>query len=230
MAFKKAFLVIATLAILCGFASAQLQGTLTYSNECQGIANATALPAANYIDSKNQLHNGLCPFLPLPPAFGGQPALVSTVNQTTVIIPPSVVQQMNNTTGFVTLVNPPGSGKMIIVDSIYVNLQFPASGGVAYATGTGSFNLFFFGGDTPIGVVFTSAQIKSSLSIVQFTPSPAFAYTFLTGPSDANGALLMGSSTGVLYTAGNSNIVVTTNFHIIQACAVPTASNGACVN
>lgn len=129
----------------------------------------------------------------------------------TVITPAQIYALGTNPAVGPQVIPPPGSGNTIVVDSVYVNLQYA---GTPYALGTGSMVLSFFGGDTVASNIFSASDIKQSQSVLRFTQPAGGAYYFLN-PWDTNVPVFLSLTTNTHFAAGNSNIVVTINYHII---------------
>jgi hypothetical protein len=145
-----------------------------------------------------------------------------------IVLTPAIITAMDNSSNPGTFVQVaptgvpqnstgPGVGKAVIVVECEANLQFPVSGGVAYATGTGDLLLatvFGFG-----IVLIGTADIKTGHSSFS-KPNPLAMYPSGTdarnGLGPNNSPIVINMSTAVRYTAGNSNIVVTLRYRIID--------------
>ena len=152
------------------------------------------------------------------------PQLFRPLDDTQVVvvtITPTQFKAMDGTTGTSPIIVPAqGPGKAIIPVYTEINMQFPSSGGVAYATGNGSTLLGYDGGGGNITSVFnlglTTAMIKLSASQYGSSLQGYQATTVVLATSVINKPLYFTVGLGsVKYVNGNSPFVITCRYRVI---------------
>lgn len=139
-----------------------------------------------------------------------------------VITPAQFLAFDGNTPTSQIVVPAPGLSKLIEVLSYSVNMQFPPSGGIAYATGT---QPLILGADaTGVVAAYWATMLPSASPGIKAAASSyqsgfiAFAAGGNPVPNFVNRALLVNILFGgASYTAGNSPFVLTVRYRIIDA-------------
>jgi hypothetical protein len=132
------------------------------------------------------------------------------------VLTPAQFLTLDNTFGNAITLIPGLPGNIIELLSISVNLQFPAVGGVAYATGTGNLQFAYNTGAALLVIASTigTANIKSGSSIYNFNEQAGSG-------GDLNVSVFSGTpvvvavSTAVKYTAGNSGFIITLRYRYV---------------
>lgn len=137
--------------------------------------------------------------------------------QTSMTLTPAQIQAMTNTSATaVTLIAAPGLGKIIIVDSVVVDLEFATT---AYATGTADLEISYESGSTLTALqdVLSAAHLKSAATSNLTVTRPTLDGS-QTLANEINAAVVIGlASTTTQYTAGDSPVVVTIVYRVLSA-------------
>lgn len=143
---------------------------------------------------------------------------IDAVQVAVLTITPAQLKLMDTLTGdSVTIVPAPGVKQLVEVIDFDVNMQFPVSGGVAYATGTGNLvmGVDSVGTLLPVwGQLLSNAGFKSGNSEYNKLSANLNGATGIT--TLVNKALQINfDGAGTLFTAGNSPVVVTVRYRIV---------------
>jgi hypothetical protein len=137
------------------------------------------------------------------------------------VITPAQFLLMDASAGTNVIVVPsPGIGKANIMTEVECNLQFPPSGGIAYTTGTGTFNIgYVFGFQVAL---MASSDIKIGRSF--YTRVGAGAQIAILYPNDIdarngqglqNADIFVNVTTATKYLAGNYPFLLTIRYRTI---------------
>jgi len=149
-----------------------------------------------------------------PPQMGVFNTPIDDVEVVTILITPTLFKTLDNTLATAIPLIKGKPGTMIEVFQASANMQFPKTGGVPYASGTGSiFGGFSNGSIIVTNVGFgTSPQIKGGNSYYQLYQPSNINYPSTYFGSD----FLLTQSAATLYTAGNSPFLYTIRYRYIN--------------